>query len=165
MPSKRIRELLERERVPYEVLPHAHVVTAQETAEATLVPGREFAKATIVKADGRLVMAVLPANLRVDLERMRILTRADHVVLASEDDFVSMFPDCERGAEPPFGNLYGLDVYLDESLSENPTITFNAGTHREAMRIGLDAFRRLARPIVGSFAFSPNRDEIGAWGG
>lgn len=165
MPSKRIYELLERERVPYEVLPHAMTITAQETAHAARIPGGEFAKATILKADGRLVMAVLPAGQHVDLERMRQLTRADRLELASEDEFVSVFPDCERGAEPPFGSLYGLDVYLDASLSEHQKIAFNAGTHREAIRIDYETFHRLVRPTVASFAFMPIPPETGAWGG
>jgi Ala-tRNA(Pro) deacylase len=165
MPSKKIYELLERERVPYEVLPHAMSITAQETAEATRIPGAEFAKVTILKANGRLVMAVLPAGHHVDLERMRLLTRADRVTLASEDEFVSVFPDCERGAEPPFGSLYGLDVYVDASLSDKQKITFNAGTHREAIRIDYETFHRLVRPVSASFAFVPLPSEAGAWGG
>lgn len=165
MPSKRIYELLERERVPYEVLPHANAVTAQETAEATRIPGREFAKATILKADGRLVMAVLPASQRVDLGRLRDQTRASRLELASEDEFASAFPDCERGAEPPFGGLYGLETFVDEALASNQKIAFNAGTHREAIRIDFDAFRRLARPVLASFAFTPAPHEAGAWGG
>lgn len=165
MPSKRIYELLERERVSYEVLPHAKAITAQETAEATRVPGREFAKATIVKLDGRLVMAVLPASQRVDLDRLRDVTRASRVELASEDEFASAFPDCERGAEPPFGGLYGLEVLVDEALASNRKIAFNAGTHREAIRIDFDAFRRLARPVIASFAYTPPSHETGAWGG
>lgn len=165
MPSKKIYELLERERAPYEVLPHATTMTAQETAKAAQIPGGEFAKSTILKADGRLVMAVLPAGQHVDLERMRLLTRADRVELATEDEFASVFPDCERGAEPPFGGLYGLDVYIDGSLTENPKIAFNAGTHREALRIDYETFHRLVRPVIAHFAFTPIPSETGAWGG
>ena len=165
MPSKRIYELLVRERVPYEVLPHALSITAQETARVTQIPGAEFAKATILKADGRFVMAVLPAGQHVDLDRMRPLTRADRVELASEDEFVSIFPDCERGAEPPFGSLYGLDVFVDSALAENARIAFNAGTHREALRIDYQTFHRLVRPVVASFAFRPVPHEADAWGG
>lgn len=168
MPGKKIRDLLEKKRIAYEVLPHAVAYTALETAEAAHVPGPEFAKVTILLVDGRPVMAVLPAPLRVDLARLQELIGAREISLAHERTVESLFFDCEAGAEPPFGRLYGLDVYADALLSTHPTIAFNAGTHQEAMRMAFSDWRRLARPVMGAFAVASSREprnETGAWGG
>jgi Ala-tRNA(Pro) deacylase len=116
------------------------------------VRGRELAKSTVVKVDGRFGLAVLPAPLRVDLEALRRLTGANSVSLASELEFQGLFPGCEVGAMPPFGNLYGLPVWADEALRKDPVIVFNAGTHREVIRMSFADFARLVKPTIGDFS-------------
>jgi Ala-tRNA(Pro) deacylase len=145
---RHITDLLEREKVPYEVLTHERAYTAQGVAAALDVSGRDFAKPVILKtADARLVMAVIPGPRHVDLKALEVLLGA-RVELAHEADFVHLFPGCELGAEPPLGNVYQLPVYVDESLRKNPEIVFNAGTHTEAIKMRYADFERLVRPVV-----------------
>jgi Ala-tRNA(Pro) deacylase len=148
MPPRQVTDFLDREKVPYEVLPHIRTFTAQGVAASLHVKGREFAKSVILKTgDGRLAMAVVPAPRPVDLRAAEAALGAK-VELAQEGDFADRFADCEVGAEPPFGNLYGLPVYVDESLRADPEIVFNAGTHNEAIRMRYADFDRLVRPTV-----------------
>jgi len=102
----------------------------------------------MVMVDGRLAMTVVPASLRVDLHRLKKYLAAEVVELATEQQFRDRFPDCETGSMPPFGNLYGMDVFADETLAEDKEISFNAGTHRELIRMRFDDFERLAKPFV-----------------
>jgi Ala-tRNA(Pro) deacylase len=111
-----------------------------------------MAKTVIVKLDGALAMAVLPASFQVDLEALRAAAGAKEASLATEAEFKDNFPGCETGAMPPFGHLYGMPVYVDESLSKDKEIVFNAGTHRELFRLAYDDFARLAEPRVCRFA-------------
>jgi Ala-tRNA(Pro) deacylase len=148
MPTPRVAAFLARENVPYEVLPHARTYSAQGTAASLRVRGREFVKSVILKTrDGRLVMALLPAPRPVDL-RAAGAALGSEVALAAEGEFAEQFADCEVGAEPPFGNLYGIPVYVDESLRGDPEIVFNAGTHGEAIRMRYEDFERLVHPSV-----------------
>jgi Ala-tRNA(Pro) deacylase len=152
MPSAQVVTLLQRENVPYEVLPHVRTYTAQGTAASLHVKGREFAKSVILKArDGRLVLALVPASRPVDL-RAAGAALGSEVALAEEAEFAGRFKDCEVGAEPPFGNLYGMPVYVDESLREDDEIVFNAGTHGEAIRMRYADFERLVHPVVSSLS-------------
>jgi Ala-tRNA(Pro) deacylase len=105
-----------------------------------------LAKTVVVKIDGKPVMAVLPASFHVDLRLLKRATDANKVELASEEELKDLFPECETGAMPPFGNLYGLDVFADESLSKDREIAFNAGSHRELIRLEWGDFKRLAKP-------------------
>jgi Ala-tRNA(Pro) deacylase len=107
-----------------------------------------MAKTVIVKVDGRMAMAVLPASERVDLETLRAATGAARVSLATEQEFRTLFPDCEPGAMPPFGNLYGMDVFVAPHLADDPEIAFNAGTHTELIRLPFHDFARLVQPKI-----------------
>jgi len=152
MPTERLRKFLDENSVQYETILHTTAYTAQGVAASVHVRGRELAKSTVLKVDGRFGLAVLPAPLRVDLEALRRLTGASSVSLASELEFQGLFPGCEVGAMPPFGNLYGLPVWADEALRKDPVIVFNAGTHREAIRMSFADFERLVKPTIGVFA-------------
>ena len=148
MPVRRVIEVLDREHVPYEVLPHLRTNTAQGAAASLHVRGREFAKSVILKTeDGRLVMVVVPAPRPVDLAAAERVVGAK-LGLAPEGEFKEQFADCEAGAEPPFGNLYGMPVYVDESLRKDREIVFNAGSHDEAIRMRYEDFERLVQPEV-----------------
>jgi Ala-tRNA(Pro) deacylase len=152
---ERLERMLVEAGVPFRVQPHPLAYTAQEIAAATGVTGYRVAKVVMAKADDRLVMLVLPAVHRVDLVRLKEQLGAGTVRLAEEDEFAGVFPDCEVGAMPPFGHLYGVPVYVDRTLTEDPEIVFNAGTHREAMIIAYQDWARLVRPQVLDFVARP----------
>lgn len=148
MPLSKLREFLDRNQIQYLVISHSVAYTAQGIAALTHIKGKELAKTVMVMVDGRLAMAVVPASLRVDLHKLRKYLGAETVELASEEEFRGRFPDCETGSMPPFGNLYGMDVFADETLAEDTEISFNAGTHRELVRLRFDDFERLANPFL-----------------
>ena len=155
MVPQQVREFLDRERVAYQVVAHEKAFTAQGVAATLHVSGWTFAKTVILKTkDGRLVMAVLAGPHNVNLKAARAVVGSD-VDLAPEAEFAPKFPGCELGAEPPLGNLYGLPVYVDEALSKDPEIVFNAGTHTEAIRMTYADYERLVRPVVGRLASGP----------
>ena len=157
MPISRIlKECLDREHVHYDVLPHPEAFRALATAQVLQTPEKEMAKVVIVKVDQRFVMMVLPASWQVDLHRLREVFMTHHVRLATEDQIKDLFPDCEVGAMPPFGILYGLPVYVDRSLTEDEEIVFQAGTHSEAIRMRYADFAALVFPVVGEFHRSPS---------
>lgn len=146
MPMSRIREYLDKHEIKYVVISHSVAHTAQGIAALTHIPGSELAKTVIVKIDGKPAMAVVPASFHVDLRLFKKATGANSVELASEEEFKDLFPECETGAMPPFGNLYGMDVYADERLAKDKEIAFNAGSHRELIRLAWEDFNRLAKP-------------------
>ncbi len=150
--AKTVKDCLDRHRIGYVHSSHPSAFTAQEVAAATHVPGKEFAKTVIVKADGRYVMVVLPASHKIEFEKLRRAIGAETVELASEEEFAELFPDCEVGAMPPLGNLYGLPVYVSSSLAEDEEIVFNAGTHTDVIRMKYSDFSRLVSPEVGEFS-------------
>src|SRR5512137_1306614 len=143
MPVKKLKEFLDKEGIKYVSIVHSTAYTAQEVAASTHITGRELAKTVIVKLDGQMAMAVLPANRKIVLQDLREVTGSDQVKFASEEEFKEKFPDCETGAMPPFGNLYGMEVYVAESLTANQEIAFNAGSHTEVIRLAYDDFERL----------------------
>jgi Ala-tRNA(Pro) deacylase len=147
-----LKEYLDRHNVKYIVISHSSAYTAQGIAALTHIPGKELAKTVIIKLDGKLVMAVLPALFHVDLGLLKKATKAKSVELASEDEFKDQFPECETGAMPPFGNLYGIDVFADASLAKDKEIAFNAGSHRELIRLGWEDFERLVKPKIIRFS-------------
>jgi Ala-tRNA(Pro) deacylase len=151
-PRNLVTKLLDLKKVPYEHRVHPTALTAEQVAEAEHVPGSIVAKTVVVKADNKFVMAVLPASAKVDLPALRETLRANELRLAKEAEFYGLFPDSELGAMPPFGNLYGLPVYADESLARDRAILFSAGTHRDAIRMSYRDFTRLAEPKICSFA-------------
>ncbi|MGQ9561335.1 MAG: aminoacyl-tRNA deacylase [Candidatus Oleimicrobiaceae bacterium] len=152
MPVKALKEFLDREKVKYTTINHSAAYTAQEIAAAAHVPGKELAKTVVVKIDGRMALAVLPASQRVDFARLKELAGAQKVELASEQEFKELFPECEVGAMPPFGNLYGMEVYAAQSLAEDEQIAFNAGSHTQLIRLAYKDFARLVQPKIGQFS-------------
>jgi Ala-tRNA(Pro) deacylase len=144
---QRLRDLLDQRGVEYLGVTHSPACTAQAIAQSMHTPGREVAKVVVVKHAGKLALAVLPAHARVDLERLGAALHGE-VVLASEREFAAAFPDCELGAMPPFGGRYGLRTWVDESLTRDQEIAFNAGTHADAFRMSFEDYRRLAAPVV-----------------
>jgi len=148
MPVERLRKYLEENHVKYLTVSHSPAFTAQEIAASAHVPGRELAKTVIVKLDGKLAMVVLPAPDKVSAHRLKEVAGAKDVELASERDFADLFPRCEVGAMPPFGNLWDLEVFADAHLREDEFIVFNAGTHTELLKIAYTDFERLVHPRV-----------------
>jgi Ala-tRNA(Pro) deacylase len=154
---QRLKEYLDNHQVRYEVLAHREAYTAPEIAQVLHVPGKELAKVVIVKVDERFVMTVLPANWKVDINRLKEVFRTSHVRLATEQELAGLFPDCDLGTMPPFGNLYGIEVYVDQSLSADETIVCQAGTHSQAIKMRYEDFTALVHPSVTEFHRSPSK--------
>lgn len=152
MPCDKLIEFLVANGVTYQLVEHAQAFTAQEIADKAHVSGRRFAKTVMVRLDGRMAMAVLPASEKVSLALLEEVTGARDARLATERDFKDLFPDCELGAMPPFGNLYGMEVYASAGLAEAEEIAFNAGRHTEVLTMRYADFERLARPKVALFS-------------
>jgi Ala-tRNA(Pro) deacylase len=149
--SIRLKNFLDEKRIPYSVLTHTTAYTAQGAAVTMQISGKELAKTVVLWAGKEMILAVLPAPNHVRLDTLATEV-GESLRLATEQEFSSLFPDCELGAMPPFGSLYNLPVYVDESLAADEAIVFNAGTHRDAIRIRYEDFVRLAKPRVCSFA-------------
>ena len=152
---QRIQAYLRAHHVDFEVQRHHRAFTAQAVAATEHMSVQQMAKAVMVVADGKLRMLGLPASLRVDEARAASALNAHHVRLAQEEDFASLFLDCDVGAMPPFGNLYGVPVYVDSALSEEETITFQAGTHTQTISLKYADFERLVGPTVADLALHP----------
>lgn len=156
MPLSKLRDFLDSHNIKYMVISHSLAYTAQGVAALAHVSGKRLAKTVIVKIDGILAMAVIPASLHVNLESLKTLTGAQTVEVASEAEFKDAFPDCETGAMPPFGNLYDMAVYADLALAENDEITFSAGSHRELVRMHWKDMERLVNPTVDQLTYRPS---------
>ncbi|OHB47095.1 MAG: deacylase [Planctomycetes bacterium RIFOXYD2_FULL_41_16] len=152
MPVKRLKEFLDSHSIKYVTISHSRAFTAQETAASAHVPVKELAKTVLVKIDGKMAMAVLPASCKVDVDLLKKATRASTIEIASEKEFKNLFPDCEIGAMPPFGNLYGMEVFVTKSLTEDREIAFNAGSHRELVKLAYKDFEQLVKPKVITFS-------------
>jgi len=152
MPAQKLKAFLDANRVKYVTITHSTAYTAQEIAASAHVRGKEMAKTVIVRIDGKLAMAVLPAAQKVDIPRLREAAGAKSVEIASEQDFRGAFPECELGAMPPFGNLYGMDVYVAPRLTQDEEIVFNAGSHTELIRLLYKDFERLVKPKIVSLS-------------
>lgn len=148
MPVKKLKRFLDEKKIKYVSIKHSLAYTAQEIAASAHIHGREVAKTVIVKLDDKLAMAVVSANDKVDLKLLKNASGAKTVELASEDEFHDLFPDCALGAMPPFGNLYGMEVFIDKGLIDKMEITFNAGSHTELIRLSYSDFERLVKPKV-----------------
>jgi len=146
MPVQKLKQFLDNEQVKYVTISHSKAFTAQEVAASAHIPGHEMAKTVMIKLDGKMAMAVLPADHKVDFDLLMDAANAKRIELASEDEFGDLFPGCEVGAMPPFGNLYGMQVLVEESLAEDDRIAFNAGSHTELIRLAYKDFERLAEP-------------------
>ena len=152
MPIQKLKEFLDSHNVKYVTISHSRAFTAQETAASAHVPVKELAKTVIVKIDGKMTMAVLPASCKVDFDLLKKATGSSKVEIASEKEFKDLFPDCEVGAMPPFGNLYGMEVFVTKSLTEDREIAFNAGSHRELVKLTYKDFEQLVKPKVITFS-------------
>jgi len=152
MPIQKLKKFLDDNRIKYVSIKHSLAYTAQEIAASTHISGRNMAKTVIVKLDGKMAMAVLPAPCRVDTKLLKKETGAKKVEIATEQEFTNLFPECDVGAMPPFGNLYNMDVYVDRKLIEDEEIAFNAGSHTELIKMAYKDFERLVKPKVVSLS-------------
>ena len=152
MPVQKLKRFLDENGIKYVTIQHSAAYTAQETAAYTHIPGKELAKTVMVKIDGKMAMAVVPASHRVDFDRLRDAAKAKRVELASETEFKDFFPSCDVGAMPPFGNLYDMAVYVSDALCEDVEIAFAAGSHSELIRLAYADYERLVRPTVAGFS-------------
>lgn len=152
MVNEKLKGFLDGNKVTYKVAAHPEVYTSQEIAQALHVPGKELAKVVVIKAGDRFVMTVLPASSKIDMARLKETLGEKEVKLATEEEFQDLFPGCEVGAMPPFGNLYGLEVYVDRSLTGDEEIFFQAGNHVESIRMKCKDYLNLVKPKVADFA-------------
>ena len=151
MPITKLKEFLDKENIRYVTISHSPAYTAQEIAACAHIPGKELAKTVMVKIEGQMAMLVLPSTRKVVLQELREVLGVEHAKFATEEEFNGLFPECEIGAMPPFGNLYGMEVYVAPSLAEDKEIVFNAGSHTELMRMAYADFARLVKPQLLAF--------------
>ncbi len=166
MPVKKLKAYLHGANVKYLTINHSNAYTAQEIAASAHVSGKEFAKTVMIKVNGEMAMTVLPASFHVDFDSLQEIFGTQDVLLASEWEFKNLFPDCELGAMPPFGNLYGMEVYVAESLTNNKDIAFNAGTHTEIIKLSYADYERLVKPHIFKFSwktYSFPHDPMDRW--
>ncbi len=153
MPVQKLKAFLDQEKVKYTTVKHSRAYTSQEIAASTHVAGKEFAKTVILIVNGKMAMAVLPASYEVDFDLIKEILGTPNVSLATEPEFKYRFSDCELGAMPPFGNLYDMDVFVAEALTEDKEIAFNAGSHTEIIRLDLVDYMRLVNPRIVKFSW------------
>ena len=153
MPSKKLRAFLDENNVKYLSIKHSSAFTSQEIASSAHVSGKDFAKTVIIKINEKMTMAVLPASYQIDFNHFYEAFGTKNVKLATEAEFKYLFPDCEIGAMPPFGNLYDMEVVVAEVLTEDKQIVFNAGTHTELIRMSYEDFERLVKPKIFKFSW------------
>ena len=149
---ERLEQYLTENGAPFEAMTHSQAYTMPEVAAALHVAGKQVAKVVMVKADGRMVMLVIPAPYRLSLAKVRTILGAKQLSLAKDEQFADLFPDCATGAMPPFGNLYDVPVYVDKVLARQANLVFRVGTYRHAMKIAYADFARLGKPTVGDFS-------------
>ena len=148
----KIKELLDKESIAYEVLEHNPAFTASEIAEAQHLPGHQVVKSVILNADGKWILCMLPATHKIDFEKLKRAFKLTEVSLANEGIMAVLFPGCEVGAMPPFGQLARMPVFVECNLLENEAVAFNAGTHTELLKMRFKDFMRLVKPISGDFS-------------
>ncbi|HSD64080.1 MAG TPA: YbaK/EbsC family protein [Ignavibacteriaceae bacterium] len=153
MALKKLKEFLDENSVRYVTISHSPAYTAQEMAAKAHLPGKEIAKTVLVKIDGKLAMTVLPGSYKINFEELKKVTGSDNVRLADEHEFIDKFPDCEVGAMPPFGNLYGIEVFVARSLAEDEEIAFNACSHSQLIKMSYADYEKLVKPVRLDFAF------------
>lgn len=152
MPVKKLKSFLDENNVKYVTIRHSSAYTTQEIAASAHISGKELAKTVMIKIDGKMAMAVLPATYHVDFDNLMEIFGTRNVILATEPEFKFRFPDCELGAMPPFGNLYNMEVYVAESLTEDKEIAFNAGSHTELIKLNYVDYESLVQPRVFKFS-------------
>lgn len=148
MPLNKLINYLEEHNKKYIVVKHSTAFTAQEVAASAHIPGKDMAKTVVVKVDGEMKIVVLPSTHNVDFDAIKEVVGADEVELASEQEFEALFPNCELGAMPPFGNFYDMETLVAESLTEDEEIAFNAGTHKELVKMNYSDFEELVQPKI-----------------
>jgi len=148
MPVKRLKNFLDENHTQYVSIKHSTAYTASEVAQSAHIPGDDLAKTVVVKFDGKMGLVVLPSTEEIDWDLLKEKTNAKKAELAEEDEFKKKFPDCEIGAMPPFGNLYEMDVYVAQSLESYEDIAFNAGTHKEVIKMAFTDFDSLVQPTM-----------------
>ena len=151
MPIRKLKEFLDEVGADYTVTRHRPTYTAQETAQICHIPGKNMAKTVVIHLNGGLALTVLPAQFRVNLSRLRAFTSAWSLSVARERDFSEAFPECEPGAVPPFGNLFGMVVFAEELLNHDKTISFNSGTHSEIITMPYAQWKSVVHPYVADF--------------
>jgi Ala-tRNA(Pro) deacylase len=147
--AEKLRELLENEKVNYQIMQHSVAYTASEIAGAQHIPGKQVIKAVLIKSDNQYVLCVLPSVEWVDFEKLKRVLGSKEIKLASEAEIAKLFPDYEVGAEPPFAE--GIKIFVDKNLEGNDEIVFNAGTHTDMVKVKYKDFARLAKPTVADF--------------
>ena len=152
MSAEKLLDFLDENKIKYIQINHSPAYTAREVAASAFVPRAEFAKAVIVDLDGEEVMAVVPASRHVDITALGELAQKGNARLATEDEFKTRFADCEPGAMPPFGSLYGMRVFIDDAVTEVDDLCFNAGTHEQIIRMDCADYLRLEQPVSGAIA-------------
>ena len=151
MPVKKLKEYLDSQKIEYVTINHSLAYTAQRIAASAHISGKDIAKTIVLKADGKLIMAILPGSCKINLDLLKDALNVGSLEIASEKEFGDLFPDCELGAMPPFGNLYNMKVYVAEKLVHDEEIAFNAGSHRELIKLAFKDFERLVKPKVIKF--------------
>jgi len=152
MPIQKLKKFLDDNGIKYVSMQHSAAYTAQEVAALAHVPGELMAKTVMVKIDGKMAMAVVPASHQIDFDRLREVAGAESAELASEEEFKDYFPACDVGAMPPFGNLYDMPVYCANALSEDLEIAFSAGSHSELIRLAFADYEQLVQPEIANFS-------------
>jgi len=148
MPVKRLKKFLDENHVRYVTIKHSTAYTSSEAAQSAHISGRDLAKTVVVNFDGKMGLVVLPSSGQINWDKLKQETGFKEVALAKEDEFKKKFPDCEIGAMPPFGNLYGMNVYVAQSLESYEDIAFNAGTHKELIMMAYTDFDSLVEPAM-----------------
>ena len=155
---RRLKELFDDAKVSYEVYNHPLAYTAQEIAAQQHFSGKEMAKVVMIEVDDRLIMGVIPGSQKINLNTVKASLGAKQVRLATEDEFISRFPECEIGAMPPFGHLFGVPVLVDPALEKDDVIYFNAGNHVQTVRLSYTDFARLVKPQIASLVGRGKRE-------
>ena len=155
MQVKKLKQFLDDNHIKYVTISHSKEYTAQEIAASAHIPGKEVAKTVMIKIDGKMAMAVVPASYVVDFDLLKKAAGSQNVILAGENEFTDLFPDCDVGAMPPFGNLYDMTVYVAQTLAEDDEIAFNAGSHTELIKLSYKDYERLVKPKVAKISFKP----------
>ncbi|PKL81794.1 MAG: deacylase [Ignavibacteriae bacterium HGW-Ignavibacteriae-3] len=153
MPANMLREFLDQNKVRFVTIRHSVAYTAQEIAASAHIKGKEMAKTVLIKIDGRMAMCVLPASNKIDFDLLKEALGGANIRLANEIEFKDKFPECDVGAMPPFGNLYDMDVYVDEALAKDEEIAFNACSHVELIQMAFKDYGRLVMPRLIKFSY------------
>jgi Ala-tRNA(Pro) deacylase len=155
MPVKKLKKFLDDNHIKYVGISHSKAYTAQEIAASAHIPGKDVAKTVMIKIDGKMAMVVLPASYVVDFDLLKKVIGSENIILADEEEFQNLFPECEVGAMPPFGNLYQMPVFVSKSLAEDEEIAFNAGSHTELIKMDYKEFEKLVKPKVVKISLKP----------